>query len=107
MLFWWSMALDWNFGAATLKREDVAWPGAAEGLRGELEALHDKWREELEALDDDALQAPRVRWPFAGRPLADLFAWANVELTKNAAEIGYARFLRGAAEAQTSSTNRP
>ena len=106
MLFWWSMALDWNFGPATLKRENVAWPGDAEGLRRELEALYDKWRSELEALDDDELQAPSARWPFAGRSLADVFAWANVELTKNAAEIGYARFLKGA-EVQTSSTSRP
>jgi hypothetical protein len=95
MLFWWSMALDWNFGSTTLNREDVAWPGDADVLRRELETLYDKWRGELEALDDEALQAPRARWPVAGRTLGDLFAWANIELTKNAAEIGYARFLRG------------
>ena len=98
MLFWWSTALNWNFGPATLQREGVRWPGDAEGLRRELEVLYDKWSRELEALDDAALQSTsRVRWPFAGRSLADLFAWANVELTKNAAEIGYVRFLRGAA----------
>jgi hypothetical protein len=27
------------------------------------------------------------------RPFGDVIAWVNVELTKNAAEIGYARFL--------------
>jgi hypothetical protein len=27
------------------------------------------------------------------RPFADVIAWVSVELTKNAAEIGYARFL--------------
>jgi len=27
------------------------------------------------------------------RPFGDVLAWANVELTKNAAELGYARFL--------------
>jgi hypothetical protein len=91
------MALDWNFGSAALEREDVLWPGDAEGLRRELAALYDKWRGELEARDDAALQDPSARWPFTGRPLADLFAWANVELTKNAAEIGYVRFLKGAA----------
>ena len=108
MLFWWSMALDWNFGSATLQREEVAWPGEADRLRRELETLYDKWRGELEARDDAALQsAEHVRWPFAERPLVDLFAWANIELTKNAAEIGYVRFLKGAADAQTSSTKRP
>ena len=35
----------------------------------------------------------RTRWPFRDRPFGDIVAWANVELTKNAAEIGYARFL--------------
>jgi hypothetical protein len=34
-----------------------------------------------------------VAWPFSGRPFADAVAWANAELMKNAAEIGYARFL--------------
>ena len=27
------------------------------------------------------------------RPLGDVVAWVNLELMKNAAEIGYARFL--------------
>jgi hypothetical protein len=30
---------------------------------------------------------------FQDRPFGDVIAWVNVELTKNAAEIGYARFL--------------
>ena len=53
----------------------------------------------LRILDDAALQAPSARWPFEGRSLADVFAWTNVELTKNAAEIGYVRFLKGTATA--------
>ena len=105
MLYWWSMALDHNFGSATLVREEVGWPGDAEGMRIELTRLRDEWRGQLRSLGDSALQATgRVRWPFTERPLADLFAWANVELAKNAAEMGYARFLKGA---QTSSTSRP
>ena len=35
----------------------------------------------------------RTRWLFRDRPFGDVVAWVNVELTKNAAEIGYARFL--------------
>jgi hypothetical protein len=38
----------------------------------------------------------RTRWPFQDRPFGDVIAWVNVELTKNAAEIGYARFLYAA-----------
>ena len=93
MLFSWSTALDRNFGAATLGREDIGWPGDADGLRKHLERTRDQWRAQLAALDDERLQSERARWPFGDRPLADLFAWANVELAKNAAEIGYVRFL--------------
>ena len=43
--------------------------------------------------DDDLRSVQRTRWPFQDRPFGDVIAWVNVELTKNAAEIGYARFL--------------
>jgi hypothetical protein len=39
------------------------------------------------------LSSLRTRFPFRDRPFGDVVAWANVELAKNAAEIGYARFL--------------
>lgn len=99
MLFWWSMAFDRNFGHAPHEREDVGWPGDAEGLRLHLQQLHAQWRERLTSLADAELARTKARWPFQERPLADLFAWANIELTKNAAEIGYARFLKGVCEA--------
>jgi hypothetical protein len=94
MIFWWSMLLDHSFGAGTLARESVAWPGSAEGVRGELGRLHDRWRAKIEGLADEELASgSRTRWPFTGRPFGDAIAWANVELVKNASEIGYARFL--------------
>jgi hypothetical protein len=56
--------------------------------------LERRWRSALDGSGDEDLRlTERTRWPFRDRPLGDLFAWANVELTKNAAEIGYARFL--------------
>ena len=92
--FWWSMALDHNFGPGTLAREDVAWPGDAEALRAWIAGLHERWSAVLAGMTDAGLAASgRVRWPFRDRTLADLFAWGNTELTKSAAEIGYARFL--------------
>jgi hypothetical protein len=92
--FWWSMVLDHSFGEGRLVREEVVWPGDAGSVRRWLEALQDRWRTVLEILTDDDLQAThRTRWPFQQRPFGDVVAWVNLELTKNAAEIGYVRFL--------------
>lgn len=92
--YWWSMALDHSFGPATLSRAQVSWPGTAVGVRELLNSLQDQWQAALATLGAADLQSPqRTRWPFKDRPFGDLIAWVNLELTKNAAEIGYARFL--------------
>lgn len=92
--FWWSMVYDHSFGAGALEREAVAWPGSVDGVRAWLGELHGQWRAALERLTDDDLRAAeRSRWPLRDRPFADIVAWVNLELMKNAAEIGYARFL--------------
>ncbi|EYF01062.1 DinB family protein [Chondromyces apiculatus] len=92
--FWWAMVLDHSFGEAKLAREDVFWPGDADAVRAGVGRLHGQWRAAIEPLTDDDLRATeRTRWPLQERPFGDIVAWANVELTKNASEIGYARFL--------------
>ena len=92
--FWWSMVLDHSFGGATLTRENIMWPGSADDVRAWLGRLRGEWRAVLEQVDSDDLRSTRrTRWPFQDRPFGDIIAWVNVELTKNAAEIGYARFL--------------
>ena len=92
--FWWSSALNHSFGDATLVREEVAWPGTAFATRAWLADLHDEWVARLAELPDSALASTeRTRWPFTDRPFADVVAWLNLELMKNASEIGYARFL--------------
>ena len=94
--FWWSMALDHSFGRAALAREDVAWPGSADDVREWLGGLNARWRAELQRVTDEEMRsADRTRWPFRERPFGDVAAWVNLELAKNAAEIGYARFLHG------------
>lgn len=95
--FWWSMVHDHSFGAATLSREDVVWPGTADAVRAWLGRLHGDWRAALEKLTDEDLRSTeRTRWPLPpDRPFGDVIAWANIELMKNASEIGYARFLHG------------
>lgn len=42
---------------------------------------------------DQTWGAGTLTWPFRERSLGDLFAWANTELTKSAAELGMVRFL--------------
>ena len=97
MVFWWSMVMDHSFGTGTLSREGVAWPGDADGVRSGLEALQVKWRDVLAGLTDaDLLSTANTRWPYQDRPFVDVVAWLNIELAKNAAEIGYARFLYAA-----------
>ena len=92
--FWWSMALDWSFGDATLERAAVSWPGDPNALRLWLFGLHQRWRDEVERISDADLASDRLTlWPFKDRPFGDVIAWANIELMKSAAEIGYARFL--------------
>jgi hypothetical protein len=94
MLFWWSMVLDHSFRNATLSRDSVTWPGDADAVRNALARLHSEWRAAIEKMSDDELRATgRTRWPFRDRPFGDVIAWVNIELTKNASEIGYARFL--------------
>lgn len=93
---WWSMTLDHSFGAGTLERKDVVCPGSADAARRWIADLSGEWRRRIEGLGDDDLQSTaRTRWPFGSRPFGDVVAWVNIELTKNASEIGYARFLYG------------
>lgn len=92
--YWWSMVLDHSFGTRTLSRETIDWPGSAGAVRASLGGLRDTWRANLELVGEDELRLPeRTTWPFVDRPFADVVSWASIELTKNAAEIGYARFL--------------
>ena len=95
--FWWSMVQNQSFGDATLRREDVTWPGSTDAVRAWLADLHDAWvRLVAELSDDDFQSTDRTRWPMHDRPFGDVVAWVNVELMKNAAEIGSARFLYAA-----------
>lgn len=92
--FWWSTVLDRCFGSGSLRREDVFWPGTADGVREWLDGLHREWTLRLSDLTDEQLASTDLtRWPLQDRPFAELWGWLNLELMKNAAEIGYCRFL--------------
>ena len=101
--FWWSMTLNHSFGDGTLARENVTWPGSADAVRERITQLQAEWRAALEQLSEkDMLSTQQTRWPFKDRPFGDVVAWLNVELTKNASEIGYARFLYAVREGKES-----
>ena len=78
-------------------------PGNADGVREWLGRLQRQWRVVLgQVTGDDLRSAQRTRWPFQDRAFGDVIAWVNVELTKNAAEVGYARFLYAVGSGLTS-----
>ncbi|MGV3621744.1 MAG: DinB family protein [Archangium sp.] len=94
MVFWWASVLDHSFGSGKLTRDVVEWPGSAKAVVEKLDDLQAEWRAHLNRLNDEDLRdTKRTKWPFTDKPFADVVGWLNVELMKNAAELGYARFL--------------
>lgn len=97
ILYWWTTALDRSFGEGGLEGEHPPWPGSVQGAREAVCSLHDRWVEALEGLDEEAfLSQEHAAWPFSGRAFGDVALWLNAELMKNAAEIGFGRFLYAA-----------
>lgn len=94
MTYWWRMAIDYNIGDGKLTKEEVQWPGNIEKTKAEIKRCYEKWMEVLETLPDEEFTSrTRTKWPFTEKPFHDVAAWLNVELMKNASEIGYIRFL--------------
>ncbi|ABR48061.1 conserved hypothetical protein [Alkaliphilus metalliredigens QYMF] len=94
IIFWWSMVFDYSFGNGTLTREDIHWPGDMIVVREKIKQLYDDWKNRLAMVsDEEFLSCEKTKWPFEERPLYELAAWLNLELMKNASEIGYCRFL--------------
>lgn len=88
------MALNHNFGDGSLRAEEVFWPGDADAFRSVLSSLREQWLNAVQGLDDAALaDRSRAKWPLTDCPFIDVVAWLNAELMKNAAELGYTRFL--------------
>lgn len=94
--FWWSMVIDHSFGDGTLSHTSIHWPGTADEACLWIRDLKDAWLSHLAPLTDDDLASTQLtKWPMKDQPFAHVIGWVNIELTKNAAEIGYARFLYG------------
>jgi hypothetical protein len=97
MIWWWSGLLAAASQAAPPAHDAVYWPGSAAAVWQrlvELAAEHRSWLSQLTAADLDQPLA----YPWTDpRPLGYALAWANSELMKNVAEIGYVRHLFAAA----------
>lgn len=95
--FWWKKALDHIRGLTSLTQEDVLWPGSADEVRAEVNELRNRWLALLTDCSDSDLQVPNpASWPIPESSLGTIAAWLNIELVKNAAEIGLVRFLYAA-----------
>lgn len=95
LLWWWSGLLAAIREERPPAHDEVPWPGSADATVQRLEALAAAWSALLATLDDADLDRPLAHpWP-EPRPLRIALAWANAELMKNVAEIGYVRLLYG------------
>lgn len=91
--WWWSETLARAAGEPSPGRLGVQYPGSADGVRAQLEALARRWQSLLAGLKGEDLARPSTfPWPDE-RPFAMTIAWANAELMKNIAEIGVIRHI--------------
>lgn len=100
--FWWAKTLDHVHGKTTLTKDDVAWPGSADDVRSAITALHNRWVEVISDLPEGDFQTSNpASWPIPNSSPATIAAWLNVELVKNAVEIGLVRNLYAAQTADS------
>jgi len=97
IIWWWSGVQSAFQGKIPPAYHEVSWPGSAEAVLVQLESLAADWTELLATLTDPDLERA-LAYPWTEpRPLRLALAWANSELMKNIAEIGYIRHLYDAA----------
>ncbi|WP_327087900.1 DinB family protein [Nonomuraea sp. NBC_01738] len=95
--FWWSTAHANTFGpgpAVDLMKagETTPWPGSVTEATAWLTDCHSRWQESLDGVTDlDSRE--RTAWFIPDVTLGHVLGWANIELMKNAAEIGSIRHL--------------
>jgi DinB superfamily len=88
VIWWWSGTLSAIRGDTPQDAGSVCWPGSADEAVAVVRWLADEWSRVLDALDDASLVRP-VAYPWSEpRPLSYAVCWVNLELMKNAAEIG-------------------
>lgn len=93
IIFWWSSAIDYNFGEGMVTKENVKWPGSVAAAKDKIKSLHEQWIEIINRMQDNMNANEHAKWPFEANSFVDIALWLNGELMKNAAEIGSGRFL--------------
>lgn len=92
--FWWTKAISHARGQSNVTKDDVRWPGDADAVRDTLLRLRGEWLKLIASKTPAAFARPCPEsWPVPESSLATIAAWLNVELMKNASEIGLVRFL--------------
>lgn len=93
--YWWTKAIGHLSGNVRIERDDVEWPGPVD-VRRTLEELRHDWLRLLADWSERELHLPVTdSWPLPDASPSTIAAWLNLELMKNAAEIGAVRFLFG------------
>ncbi|WP_252313027.1 DinB family protein [Sinobaca sp. H24] len=92
--FWWEMVFDHSFGSGNLTKEDIEVTADAAKIKKHLHNLADRWEEKLSQLTEEEWTSSQLSaFPFNKEvEFHKLASWLNLELMKNASEIGYARF---------------
>ncbi|WP_051217670.1 DinB family protein [Paenibacillus assamensis] len=94
IIYWLSMVYNHSFGDRTLQRESVPCFGSAREAIAHIYQLKNNWEAAVAELSPQELHKhTRTNWPFSNKSFYELLAWLNLELMKNAAEIGSCRFL--------------
>jgi hypothetical protein len=97
VIWWWAALLAALRDQTPPAHHEVDWPGSAAAVLRRLESLSAEWSDLLAKFDDGDLERPLAHPWREPRPLRLALAWANSELMKNVAEIGYVRHLFQAA----------
>ncbi|AYW50393.1 DinB family protein [Tetragenococcus halophilus] len=92
--FWWEMVFNHSFGDGTLTKEDINVYENVESVKASINSLIERWLEKLGNVTEEELYSKCYsKFPFDNTvEFYKLASWLNLELMKNAAEIGYVRF---------------
>lgn len=92
--FWWEMVLNHSFGDGTLTKEQINVYKDVEAVKLNIYSLVERWEKILNRLTEEELYSKRYsKFPFNNEvEFHKVASWLNLELMKNASEIGYVRF---------------